>query len=114
MAAKLSIRKGKNKERCGHEAPNKKATKNHFRQNSGQKSKLNNSEMKLMRSINLKNRDGFLNLLTLIIAVVIIVTLYYTKFSVHYNEPVIDKETREMMSQVGIDTSSYHSTVKAL
>ena len=53
-------------------------------------------------------------LVELILVSMVILFLLYTLVKVHFKEPVVNKETAEVLRQEGINTTSHKSTVESM
>lgn len=64
--------------------------------------------MKRYRSYTFKE-GGFFTLLGLLLAIVIIFILCYIALRVYFKKPPLDKESEKLLSEQGIETSSYQA-----
>jgi competence protein ComGC len=58
-----------------------------------------------------KNNRGFIGLLEILIAIVIIGFLMYIMLKRYAGTPVLDKDTKNAMSEQGIDSTNYKTIV---
>ena len=64
-----------------------------------------------MNILSFKNNKGFIGLLEILIAIVIIGGLMYFMLKRYTTTPVLDKDTKKAMSDQGIDSTNYKTIV---
>jgi uncharacterized protein YpmS len=57
-----------------------------------------------------KNKAGF-GFIEILLALVIVMFVVFTAFKMYFKKTSLDKETQKIISEQGIDTTSYKSTI---
>lgn len=60
-----------------------------------------------------KSHEGF-GLIEIVLALAIILFLYYVMTKLHLEKPQIDKDTKKAVSEQGIDTTNYKSLMDSV
>ena len=55
---------------------------------------------------NKRGQEGFVSLLGLLLVLVIIGIIFYKAYGIYFGKPAVDKETKKILSNEGIDTTS--------
>ena len=64
-----------------------------------------------MRDI--KDQKGFIGLISLLLTLVIIVFISYKIYNVYLSKPSVDTQTKKMLTEQGIDTSSQQGVLES-